>query len=345
MDSGRYTSFSKPYERMIIMKVNGVYVADYMKLAIMSHEIPDEPAPDEVLLKVMACGLCCWDSWLYRGVSTPGPYPFVMGHEGVGIVEKVGSLVKNLKPGDKVFCATGNNSDMMSEYCMVKEFGLVKLPDDTTDWAGVVYEPACCVFNLINITNIQMGDHVVLVGAGYMGLQTLQCLTRATQAGRITVFEIREDRREMAKKLTDEVLDPNSEEGQKVIQEIKAAGGADVVIEFSADESGFRLADSLTKEAGKFTIGSYHRHDMMFNPEKWHMGGLTVYNLSPFSNAHYADTLPRAYTMIKKGAINPAEFITHTAYYKDMDAMENMFQRACDKKDNYMKGAILFYKD
>ena len=49
------------------MKVNGVYVKDYMKLDVLQHEIPDEPGPNEVLVKTMSCGVCCWDSWLYRG--------------------------------------------------------------------------------------------------------------------------------------------------------------------------------------------------------------------------------------------------------------------------------------
>ncbi len=43
---------------------------------------------------------------------------------------------------------------------------VVKLPDDTTDWAKVVYEPNCCVVNVLYMTNIEPGDHVVLVGAG-----------------------------------------------------------------------------------------------------------------------------------------------------------------------------------
>ena len=61
------------------MKVNGVFVTDYMKLGVMENEIPDEPKADEVLIKTMACGVCCWDSWLYRGVNAPGPMPYVIG--------------------------------------------------------------------------------------------------------------------------------------------------------------------------------------------------------------------------------------------------------------------------
>ena len=326
------------------MKTKSVFVKDYMKLTVMERELPEIKA-NEVLVKTMACGLCCWDSWLYRGVNAPGPMPYVMGHEGAGIVEQVGSLVTHVKPGDKVFCVTGGNSDAMSEYFINRADGVYKLPDDVTDWAGVVYEPTSCVVNLLNITDIHMGDHVVLVGAGYMGLLTLQGLTRASQAGRITVFELREDRRKMAEEYNPGcVFDPNSEEGKKCIEEIKANGGADVVIDFGASDSGFHLADSMTKRAGKFVIGSFHRGEVKFYGPKWHLDGLTVYNLSPFANAHYPDMVPRVNAMIERGIFEPAKFITHTAYFEDDEAMDFMFRRACDKEDGYMKGAILFYK-
>lgn len=235
---------------------------------------------------------------------------------------------------------------MMSEYFINRKDGVVKLSDEVKDWASVIYEPACCVINVVNSLDIQLGDHVVLVGAGYMGLQTLQVLTKGSQAGRITVFELRDDRRRMAEAMNPtEVADPESEEGKKLIEDIIKAGGADVVIDFGATTSGFELADSLTKQAGKLGIATFHRGDVTFNGTKWHLGGLKVYNLSPFSNAHYPELLPKAYEMIRKRVLAPEEYVTHTAYYKDLEAMENLFQRACDKEDNYMKGVVLFTKE
>ena len=98
----------------------------------------------------------------------------------------------------------------------------------------------------------------------------------------------------------------------------------------------------MTKEAGKLTIGSFHRGPVTFDGTKWHLGGLTVLNLSPMSKAHYREMIPRTYELVKRGIYEPQKLMTHTAYYKDMDAMENLFQRAVDKKDGYMKGAVLF---
>ena len=210
----------------------------------------------------------------------------------------------------------------------------------------MVYEPTACVVNLLQKSEIMMGDHVVLVGAGYMGTLCLEGLTRCSQAGRITVFEIRDDRVEMAKKYgATEVLNPESEEGKKCIEEIKAAGGCDVAIDFGASVSGYDLANSLVRQGGKFIIGSFHRTDMTFFGPDWHLGGKHVLNLPPQSNPyHFKEWTPRVDTLIKKGVFTPGDLVTHEAYFEDMDAMEFMFQRACDKGDDYMKGAILFYK-
>ena len=109
---------------------------------------------------------------------------------------------------------SGSNADMC-EYTIVSEKSLAKLPDDITNWEDVVYEPTACVTNLLNITDVHMGDTVVLVGAGYMGQLTLQALTRASQADRVVVFELREDRRKAAAEYGAEVYDPESEEGKR----------------------------------------------------------------------------------------------------------------------------------
>lgn len=61
----------------------------------------DEPRPDEVLVKMVAAGICHSDWHLVTG-DTPTPVPIALGHEGAGIVEKVGSEVTKVKPGDHV---------------------------------------------------------------------------------------------------------------------------------------------------------------------------------------------------------------------------------------------------
>ena len=320
------------------MKAKALWVVEPKKIEVRPFEV-EEPKYDEIMFRTMAGGVCCWDSSLFQGESALGPMPYVIGHESVGVIEKVGSGVTNLQPEDAVFCASGSN-EMMAQYVTVKANCVVKLPDNTTDWVSAVIEPTCCVVSLLSLTHIEPGDHVVLIGAGYMGSLTLQGLTRGSQAGRITVFEVREDRRKMAEEYQPcEVFDPNSKEGKKVITDVIDKGGADVVIEFSRERSGFKLANKIIKMAGKLVIGSWHRGKMEFDGTSWHLGGITVYNLSPMANLHYEEILPRTFELIKRGIYEPGKLVTHVANYKDS---EEVFLRSIDKKDGYMKGVLLF---
>jgi len=66
----------------------------------------DEPKDHEVLIKLMACGTCHSDLHFMRG-DMPMPTPVVVGHEGAGIVEKLGPGVTTLKPGDHVILMVG----------------------------------------------------------------------------------------------------------------------------------------------------------------------------------------------------------------------------------------------
>ena len=81
-----------------------------MKIAILSapqtFEIADEPVPDiqpdEVLVRVAACGVCTSELDMWEGKAGPDIYPRYPGHEVSGIIEKIGENVRTLKPGDAV---------------------------------------------------------------------------------------------------------------------------------------------------------------------------------------------------------------------------------------------------
>lgn len=325
------------------MKCDAVWVVEPNKIEIRPVEVRDEPLADEVQIDVKACGICAWDSYLFQGISGPGDPPYPIGHEAAGIVTKVGSLVTQYKVGDKVAVCSGTDSQEMAQIVNNKAAGVCLLPDTLTNWADAIYEPTCCVVNLLYKADLQPGDRVILVGAGYMGLLTLQGLLNGSCAGYVTVFEKRPERRELAKKLgAHHVYDPESAEGKRHIEEIVAEGGVDVVIDFAASESGYALANVVMKDKpAKLIIGSWHRHDMTFDGTRWHMSGTIVYNLAPMSNAHYFDLVPRCATLIDKGVYNPGSLVTHVANYKDPN-LADLFKKSITKEDGYMKAVVTF---
>lgn len=320
------------------MKTNALWILSPKKMEIRELEIPD-PAYDEVQIEIKACGVCAWDSYLYQVISNPKPVPYTFGHEGVGIITKTGAGIKDLKPGDKVFAASGAN-DMMMGYCNQPRASVARIPDETTDYAAWVAEPAVCVVSLLYKTAIRPGDRVVLVGAGYMGLLTLQGL-QAEPWGDLPVFETSSERRKLAKEYSSGgVYDPYSKEGEAKIREIKESGGADIIIEFSASDSGYDLALGMIKGiAGKLVFGSWHRHEKTFDGSSWHLNGLTVLNCAPNANAHFREMIPATAALIKRGIYTPGKFVTHTAHYREA---EPVFLKSIDKSDGYIKGVITF---
>lgn len=83
------------------MKIKAAMVPEAKSPFVISDIELDEPRPDEVLVKIVSTGLCHTDLVARMGFL-PMPLPAVLGHEGAGIVEKVGSQVTKVKPGDHV---------------------------------------------------------------------------------------------------------------------------------------------------------------------------------------------------------------------------------------------------
>ena len=70
----------------------------------------DGPKPGEVLVEVMATGVCHTDAYTLSGMDSEGKFPAILGHEGAGIVREIGKGVTSLKPGDHVIHCTRPNA-------------------------------------------------------------------------------------------------------------------------------------------------------------------------------------------------------------------------------------------
>lgn len=195
-------------------------------IQVMEREIPN-PSPDEVLIKVMACGVCGSDVHIYDGDqgSTSTTPPLVQGHEFSGVVVEVGNNVTSCKKGDRVcvdpadncnecyYCASGmmhhcehmgaigtNIDGGFSQYCKVPGRLIHHLADDVTFIEGAMAEPLACCINGADRSNIKVGDNVVVYGGGMIGLLLLQ-LAKRKGAANVVLVEPVEEKRKMAEKL------------------------------------------------------------------------------------------------------------------------------------------------
>lgn len=175
-------------------------------------EIPcPEPAPDEVLIRVMASGICGTDVHIFRGEYL-GDYPVIPGHEFSGVVEAVGGRVTRFKAGDRVavepniacdnceaclnnrqnFCLNWSAVGVtrpggMEQYTTAPEKVTFDIGDLSFEQAAFM-EPLSCVLHGLERLGPDLADKVAILGAGPIGALLLQGI-RAQGASRITVVD------------------------------------------------------------------------------------------------------------------------------------------------------------
>ncbi len=190
--------------------------------------IQEMPKPtigdDEILLKVMASGICGSDvtEW-YRVPKAPK----VLGHEATGIIEQTGKNVKRWKVGDRVFvshhvpcnkcryCRRGHHTACetlqttnyhpggFSQYIQVPrinvQHGIYPLPRNMTFEEGTFIEPLACAVRGQRLSNLQKQDTVLIIGAGLAGILHLQ-LAKAKGVRNIIAADINRYRLQLAEK-------------------------------------------------------------------------------------------------------------------------------------------------
>jgi threonine dehydrogenase-like Zn-dependent dehydrogenase len=164
---------------------------------------------NEILVKVKACGICGSDLHMYklnmfslillRHLAKGG----IPGHEFSGIVEKVGSKVKEIREGDRV---VSFSSGGMAEYVPVQY--AIKIPSEVSYEEAATLEPISNSYHAMMKGNPSKGENVVIFGAGAIGLGIIQCLRALDiSINKLIVIDLSDFRLNMAKQLgADEVI-------------------------------------------------------------------------------------------------------------------------------------------
>ena len=169
-------------------------------LNIEEKDIPKAKA-DEVVIKVMACGVCGTDIHIFDGDEGAAATPpgTTLGHEFSGVVTEVGDNVKTVSVGDRVcvdpnklcgscyYCksAIGHFCDNIigigttvdggfAQYCAVPESQVYKIAATTTFEQAAMCEPVACCMHGIDMCDIKTDDTVVVIGCGMIGMIMLQ---------------------------------------------------------------------------------------------------------------------------------------------------------------------------
>jgi threonine dehydrogenase-like Zn-dependent dehydrogenase len=273
-----------------------------------------EPAYGQVLVRMMACGICKFDVACLLDLNENPGYSARPGHEGVGIVETSGPGVEDLKPGDKV--ASFMLGGAMAERYIASRDTVVRIPDEVEDYALWVAEPVACVVSALRLMRIEPGDDVVLLGCGYMGLLLFQGLPKEYLAS-LVVIDVDESRLELAKKLGAEmVINALTERPVEAVLD-RVGRKADLVIEAVGEPGTIAQATRMLKDGGRLTIFGFHHGEETIPTGVWHMHGLEVLNTTPFMSRDFHRDLEDAVQLMSKKRFDQSLLVTHIYSYDD----------------------------
>jgi len=184
-----------------------------------------EIAPDEVLIKVAACGINPIDWKMRKGYAkdrAPISFPFILGWDVAGTIEKTGVLVANFKPGDKVF--TRNNTSRnggYAEYVAVRASEIAAAPHSLSliQSAGIPLACGTAWDGLFEQGNLKKGQSVLIHGgSGGVGTFAIQ-LAKFVGAHVITTTSAKNS--DLVRSLgADEIIDYNAEDFSKKLKDI-----------------------------------------------------------------------------------------------------------------------------
>lgn len=294
----------------------------------------DVPADDnQVLVKVVACGLCSWELTYFRGEIAD--YPLVPGHEGVGIVEEVGKNVRNFRTGDRV---TGFWNEGFSEYAVADPEYLVKVPDNL-ELKHAFGEPLKCIVTIARAAYPEFGDCVLVVGCGFMGLLTIRALSGNIPAA-IIAADLKEFNLNLAREMGATIaVNPKKTDLGKEIEKITEGKGVDISVEATGISAGLELASKYVKKRRpKILLVTAYVKPKTFNLFPWAETGAIVQNPHPASSLDELEDLRRAMAALEKGMFPMDKVITHE--FK-LDDIQKAFDTHNDKPEGYIKGIVI----
>jgi 2-desacetyl-2-hydroxyethyl bacteriochlorophyllide A dehydrogenase len=299
------------------------------------RELPTPAIGDrDVLVRVKAAGICHSDAHYRAGTSPVRPLPMTLGHEVAGVVEKAGSAVKDVKPGDRVclhynitcgnctWCASGNEqfcpAGLMighyadggfAEYITVPARNALRLPDEIPFEQGATLMCASATaFHALRKGGLKAGETAAIIGVGGLGMSAVQ-LARAFGALTVFAVDIREESLEMASGYGAVPVNARAEDPVAAVKKLTGGRGADVSVELIGTSRTMRQAVQCLAPLGRAVLVGITREALTLDTYTEVLGGETQVI---GSNDHLLSELPTVIEMARRGILDTSRVVTRT---------------------------------
>ena len=290
--------------------------------------------PDQILVKVAACGACHTDlHYIEHGVPTFKKPPIVLGHEASGIVKEIGPEVTNVTVGQRVlipavltcgkcrFCRMGREnicSDMKmlgnhfdgayAEFVAVPAKDVLNLPEGIPlEDASIIADALSTPYHAVkNRAKVRPGDTVVVFGCGGVGINAVQFATAA--GGYVIAVDVNERKLQWATEFG-AAQTINATKVENVSKEIKKLtdGGADIAMEVIGNPRTIEQAFESVRVGGRLCVIGYTQEKISIVAGKIMFKELEIVGSLGCPPGEYVPLI----RMVEQGRIDVSRLVTH----------------------------------
>ncbi len=301
---------------------------------------------DTAVLKVEAAAICGSDVRTYFKGSVSIPTPQILGHEVAGTLVEVGKAVEDVKEGDLVqvapamgcggctLCVRGHTNvctdlntlgyevpGAFAEYMTIPSRAVFqahinKVTEGLSADEAALAEPLACTLNAHDITHTGLGDTVVVIGDGPIGLMHVR-VARLRGASRVILVGRRPDRLALAERYDPDAIVDSRKEEPKAAAMRATMGGADVVICAAATREAQLLGLELVRPRGRVNFfGGLPKHDQLIPLNSNHIHYNEIFLSGTHASTAWQNRL--ALKLMARGKIDVKPLITHTLPLSDI---------------------------
>ena len=297
--------------------------------SLRDAEIPS-PAPDEVLVKTIGCGVCGGDLHVFSVRESLAAKETMLGHEASGVIIDVGGDVDEFAVGERVTAIGGAYAD----YFVVRPDSLVRLPDNVEPMFALGEPLACCV-HASDRFGTRPGDRAAIVGCGFMGLICLQ-LAKLQRPSELVAIDPVRYRREMALELgADRALHPDDAQAED-----PQTGAFEIVVEAAGVPSAVDLCTDLVTQHGKITLVGYHESNggmRSVNMQLWNFKAIDVINGHVRRHDEKMQAMAKGIDLLAAGKLVTEPLVLQYA----LDNVEKAFADFAANKEGLFKAVLV----
>ncbi|MFY3743471.1 MDR/zinc-dependent alcohol dehydrogenase-like family protein [Anaeromyxobacter sp. Red801] len=314
-------------------RMRAAVLAGPRRIELAEVERP-RPGPGQVLVRLHGCGVCGSNlaPWQGRAWFTYPFAPGVPGHEGWGVVERLGAGVEGLVEGQRVALLSGA---AFADYDLAAADRVLPIPDGVA--GAFPGEALGCAVNVFRRAAIAQGDTVAVVGAGFLGLVVLRLAALA--GARVLALSRRETSLGLARRFgADEAIstgDPGAAEAR--VRDLTGGRMCEVVVEAIGSQEALDLASRLVAEGGRLAIAGYHQDGpRTVDMQSWNWRGIDVVNAHERDLAVQREGVLAAARLVAEGRLDPGPLYRSFP----LDRLADAFQAMEERPDGFVKALV-----